>query len=102
MERYLEAADTALNLAIANRPQPPPMFNKRISIKEGHPIRGGEPRRKSIVSWTTAKVVCFCSSAWHNVSVSPFYPSDGGYYRFRISASGFQSSGKPVTFRVTA
>src|SRR5439155_2449403 len=29
------------------------------------------------------------------------YPSDRGHYRIRISASGFQSSGKPVTFEVT-
>ncbi len=47
-------------------------------------------------------VVCFCSSAWHSVGPTQFYPSEGGNYRFRISASGFQSAGKPVTFRVTA
>src|SRR5262249_29382883 len=29
-----------------------------------------------------------------------FYPSEGGNYRFRISASAFQSAGKPITFRV--
>ena len=47
--------------------------------------------------------VCFSSSAWNAVWVSQFYPDrdkDRGYYRFRISASGFQSAGKPVTFRV--
>ena len=31
-----------------------------------------------------------------------FYPPDRGRYRFRISASGVQSAGKPVTFRVDA
>ena len=48
-------------------------------------------------------VVCFCSSEWHAVTLSQFYPSfewERGRYRFRISASGFQSNGKPVTFRV--
>ena len=45
-------------------------------------------------------VVCFTSSHWQAVSLSPFYPPERGYYRFRISASGFQSAGKPVTFRV--
>src|SRR5262249_7965275 len=29
-----------------------------------------------------------------------FYPPDRGKYRFRISASGYQSSSKPVTYRV--
>ena len=28
MEKYLESADTALNLAITNRPQPPPLLRK--------------------------------------------------------------------------
>ena len=46
------------------------------------------------------EVVCFCSSDWHNVGATQFYPTERGNYRFRISASGFQSAGKPVTFRV--
>ena len=47
-------------------------------------------------------MVCFCSSEWHSVGATEFYPIEGGNYRFRISASAFQSEGKPVTFRVTA
>ena len=47
------------------------------------------------------EVVCFCSSEWHNASISTFYPPDAGNYRFRISASTIQGEGKPVTFRVT-
>ena len=39
MEKYLEAADSALNTAIVNRPKPPPLFEKRISIKDEHPVR---------------------------------------------------------------
>ena len=39
---------------------------------------------------------------WQAVRLSPFYPPDRGKYRFRISASGFQSAGKPVTYRVDA
>ncbi len=30
------------------------------------------------------------------------YPPDGGDYRFRVSASGFQSAGKPITYRLDA
>lgn len=100
IEKYLEAADTALNAAIANRPKPPPVVSKRYSIKDGHPVRGTTEDVYRFLDH--GEVVCFCSSEWHNVSVSPFYPAEAGLYRFRISASSVQSDGKPVTFRVTA
>ena len=100
MEKYLEAADTALNMAIANRPKPPPSITKRHSIKDGYPVRGSTENVYRFLK--DGEVVCFCSSEWHNVGATQFYPSEGGNYRFRISASAFQSAGKPVTFRVTA
>lgn len=99
MEKYLEAADTALNMAIANRPKPPTSSSKRYSLKDGHPVRSTTEDVYRFLE--DGEVVCFCSSEWHNVSVSKFYPSDPGDYRFRISASSIQSDGKPVTFRVT-
>jgi hypothetical protein len=100
MERYLDTADSALNMAIANRPSPPPSIKKRISLKDGHPVRS---TMEDVYRFLPdGEVVCFCSSAWHNVGVSTFYPPDGGKYRFRISAAAIQSDGKPVTFRVTA
>ncbi|MFM8251050.1 MAG: DUF1592 domain-containing protein [Planctomycetota bacterium] len=99
MEKYLEAADSALNLAICNRPQPPPRIQKRYSLKDGHPVRGSTEDVYRFLD--DGEVVCFCSSEWHNCSISPFYPSDGGEYRFRISASSIQSDNKPVPFRVT-
>jgi hypothetical protein len=99
MEKYLEAADEALNMAIANRPESPPSITKRYSMKNMHPVKSSE---EDVYRFRDeGEVVCFCSSEWHNVWVSEFYPSDGGDYRFRISASGFQSDDKPVTFRVT-
>lgn len=99
LEKYLEAADTALNLAISNRPQPPTLISKRYSIKDGHPVKN---TTEDVYRFRdNGEVVCFCSSEWHNVSASAFYPQDGGNYRFRISASTIQSD-KPVTFRVTA
>jgi hypothetical protein len=36
LDRYLEAADTALNQAIVNRAQPPPSATKHYSLKEMH------------------------------------------------------------------
>lgn len=99
MEKYLEAADRALNMAIANRPAPPPAIDKRYSMKDMHSVKLST---EDVYRFRDdGEVVCFCSSEWHNVWVSAFYPSDGGNYRFRISASGVQSAGKPVTFRVT-
>ncbi len=100
MEKYLEAADTALNMAIANRPKPPRSITKRHRLKDGYPVRGSTENVYRFLS--DGEVVCFCSSEWHNVGATQFYPSEGGNYRFRISASAFQSAGKPVTFRVTA
>src|SRR5262249_53194746 len=47
-------------------------------------------------------VVFFSSSPWSAVTPGQFYPSERGKYRVRISASGYQSGGKPVTYRVDA
>lgn len=99
MEKYLEAADTALNAAITNRPKPPPRADKRYNIKDTHQVKSTTEDVYRFLEDGT--VVCFCSSEWHNVWISHFYPPDAGFYRFRISASGFQSDSKPVTFRVT-
>jgi hypothetical protein len=98
MERYLEAADAALNVAIANRPKPPPCQTVRYSLKDTHTLKAATESVYRIIDKT---VVCFCSSLWHDVYLTQFYPSERGLYRFRISASGVQSKNKPVTFRVT-
>lgn len=99
MERYLEAAERALDAAIANGPRPP-LIQKRYSLKESHQVRATTERVFRKLDDGT--VVCFASSAWQAVILSPFYPPDPGRYRFRIHASAVQSGGKPVTFRVDA
>lgn len=99
MEKYLEATDSALNVAIANRPKPPLSTKKSYSLNDTHVVKH---TTEDVYRKLDDAVVCFCSSEWHNVWLSPFYPQERGYYRFRISASGFQSKGKPVTYRVTA
>ncbi len=98
MEKYLEAADKALTRAIPNRPQPKSV-KKRYSLKNQHQVKVSDERVFRLINDT---VVCFSSSAWQEVRLYEFYPSERGQYRFRISASGFQSAGKPVTFRVGA
>ena len=100
MEKYLEAADKGLDVAIANGPQPK-LIKRRYSLKETHQVRSTRERvfRKSD---DEGGVVMFSSSAWQAVSLTPFYPPDRGDYRFRICAKGIQSDGKPVTYRVDA
>ena len=98
MEKYLDAADAALNAAIANSPQPPLVKKRLFCQNQRH------------VKVTTEKVylpredglVFFSSSAWHAVTMDEFYPPDRGAYRFRISAQAVNSAGKPVTFEVKA
>ena len=100
MERYLEAASIALDRAIANLPQPP-TIQKRYSLKETHQVKSTTENvfRRSD---DEDRVVMFSSSPWQSASLSPFYPPDPGNYRFRISAAGIQSAGKPVMYRVDA
>lgn len=97
MEKYLEAADTALGLAIANNPQPP-VVKKRYSLKDQHQVKVTTEKVFRIEDDT---VTLFTSSPWQAVHIYQFYPPDRGRYRFRISASAVQNSGKPMTYCVS-
>ncbi len=98
MERYLEAADTALNVAIANGPKPP-MIQKRFRCQDERHVKTTTER---VFRARDDALVLFSSSPWQAVTLGQFYPPDRGQYRFRISAYAVQSSGKPVVFRVDA
>jgi mono/diheme cytochrome c family protein len=98
MEKYLEAADTALSLAIANKPQPKTV-KTRYSLKDQHQVKIAS---ENVFRKLDDTVVLFSSSPWQAVHLYQFYPPDRGKYRVRISASAFQSGGKPVTYRVDA
>jgi mono/diheme cytochrome c family protein len=97
LDKYLEAADTALNQAIANRPQPK-MTKTRYLLTESHQVRSTTEKvfRKS----EAGSIVAFTSSAWQQVGVTRFYPQERGRYRFTLSVSAVQSSNQPVVFRV--
>ncbi|MBI1314768.1 DUF1592 domain-containing protein [bacterium] len=100
MEKYLEAASTALDVAIANGSQPQ-LIKRRYSLKTTHQVR----TTTEDVFWKSDdhdRVVMFSSSAWQSVSLTPFYPKDRGDYRFRICTSAVNSDGKPMTYRVDA
>jgi mono/diheme cytochrome c family protein len=98
MEKYLEAAEKALSIAIANGPQPP-LIKKRYSLKDQHQVK---TTTENVFRKIGDTVVLFSSSPWQAVILYQFYPPDRGNYRFRISAYGYQSSGKPVTYQVMA
>ncbi len=96
LARYLEAAEAALDQAIASQPQPK-VTTKHVSLaKEAYQLRGSEAdvfRKRE-----NGGVVMFSSAEWLGASL--FYIDLRGHYRFRISVSGVQSEGKPVVFRV--
>jgi len=97
LDKYLEAADTALNQAIANRPQPK-STKTRYLLTESHQVRS--TTEKVFRTNDTGRIVAFTSSAWQQVGPTKFYPQERGSYRFQISASAVQSSNQPVVFRV--
>ncbi|QDU27004.1 hypothetical protein ETAA8_20880 [Anatilimnocola aggregata] len=98
LDRYLEAADTAINQAISNRPQPPTLVKKRLSLQDSHQVKN--TTEKVFRKREDGSVVLFCSSLWQSVGLSHFYPQDRGRYRFRLSASAIQNKAEPVTFRI--
>ncbi|MCA9179040.1 MAG: DUF1592 domain-containing protein [Planctomycetales bacterium] len=100
LDRYLEAAQQALDLAIANGPQPR-LIRERYSLKQSHQVRSTRERVFQ-KSEDEDRVVMLSSSRWQAVSLTPFYPPDAGRYRFRISAEALRSDGKPVSYRVDA
>jgi mono/diheme cytochrome c family protein len=98
MEKYLEAADIALGKAIANNAQPP-LVKNRYTLKEERAVKVST---ESVFLPRDDELVMFSSSGWNTITVGQFYPPDRGKYRIRISASGYQSGGKPVVYRVDA
>lgn len=98
MDRYLEAADKALSLAVANMPQPP-LVKKRYFLTDERHVK---VTTEDVFRKEDGALGFFCSSAWQAVTVGQFYPPDRGRYRVRISASAVQSGGKPVSFQVLA
>lgn len=98
MEKYLEVAEKALDLAIANSPQPP-LDKRQITLKEERQVKTSTER---VYRQTDDSLIMFSSSLWNSITVGQFYPPHRGWYRFRIRARGIQSAGKPVTFRIDA
>jgi hypothetical protein len=99
LRSYLEAADRVLNEAIVNESKPW-QVKKRFYIKDESSVK----RPGSVYRFLEDGVAIFAvwESANIRVTMWNFRSPFRGKYRFRISAYGFQSQGKPVKFHVTA
>lgn len=99
MRNYLDAADRVLDEAIANEPEPW-IQKKRFDIREEKTVKA----TGSVYRHTDDGVAIFATWESANIRVTMwnFRSHVRGKYRFRISGYGFQSEGKPITFRVTA
>ena len=99
MRNYLDAADRVLDEAIANKPEPW-ILKKRFDIREEKSVAA----KGSVYRHTDDGVAIFATWESANIRVTMwnFRSHVRGKYRFRISGYGFQSEGKPITFRVTA
>ncbi|HSI37149.1 MAG TPA: DUF1592 domain-containing protein [Tepidisphaeraceae bacterium] len=98
MERYLDAAYAALDLAITNKAKAPAPAVKRYKLTDAHQVKATTERvfRKA----DDGGVTMFTSSAWQRVTLYGFYPPERGRFRFKVAVSAVQSGGKPVTFDI--
>lgn len=99
MRNYLDAADRVLDEAIANEPEPW-IQKKRFDIREEKSVKA----TGSVYRHTDDGVAIFATWESANIRVTMwnFRSHVRGRYRFRISGYGYQSEGRPISFRVTA
>jgi hypothetical protein len=93
LARYLEAAEEALDQAIANGPQPRAK-KEHVPLSEAYQVK--QNSEKVFRKGPNGRVTMFSSSAWQAATL--FWLEQRGRYRFRISVSAEQSGGKPVVF----
>lgn len=93
LARYLEAAEEALDQAIANGPQPK-VQKQHVTLSEAYQVRQNSEQvfRKG----ASGRITMFSSSHWQAATL--FWLDQRGRYRFRLSVSAEQSGGKPVVF----
>ncbi len=112
IEKYLEAADTALDAAVDLRMKVALkkerftyMDEKRIIENLALPDNPPDDpktkyQRKRVVFRELADGVVMFTDADYMLGLSKFKIRRGGTYRIRLSAYGYQSAGEPVTARI--
>jgi hypothetical protein len=98
MDQYLEAADSILDAAIANKSRPETV-KRHLSIKDERSVKP----TGSVYRHLDDGVAIFSSWVSANIQVTlwNFQTRERGRYRVRISGYGFQTK-EPVTFHVMA
>jgi len=98
MEKYLEAADVALDAAISTGPAPK-VIQERYAAKELIPGWSSSGVRN--LDDADQSVVLF-NSGYSPTELRKFRAPAPGRYRIRVSAHGFQTQGEPAKLRVYA
>jgi hypothetical protein len=92
LERYLEAADVALQAAIVTDPRPETVEG-RYSYKDERRVKDHKTYKH------VDDALVFFSSGYSPTEITQFRAPASGRYRVRVSAYAYQSD-QPVTFRV--
>ncbi len=113
MEKYLEAADTALDAALVLTEEPQ-RFKKRMSLKDEKGIRENLDTPEGTVKDKVSKekhrvlfrelpdAVVMFNAGYPPGDFRQFSAPATGTYRVRVSGYAYQSDGEPVTLRLYA
>jgi hypothetical protein len=111
IEKYLDAADVAIDAAIQLGPRPEAVkarysykderdIRENLDTPEGHvrdPVSGS---KHHIMFKELPDAVVFFSDEYSPTDLRQFSSQQPGRYRIRLSAYGHQSNGQPVTARI--
>lgn len=113
MEKYLEAADLALDAAITFAPAPEPLqkrlffkdeefVRKNIDTPEGTLTNKNDPKSKHrhLLRQLDDGSIVFFNEGYPAAQLKQMERHPTGRYRIRISAYGFQSKGQSIPMRV--
>jgi len=99
LERYLEAADAAVDAALWHGVKPTPV-KQRFSYRDERRLEGQFFGKRMLVR--PDAVVFFMEGGYYPTELQQFRAPADGRYKVRISAYGFQSEGKAVPLGVHA
>lgn len=111
MEKYLEAADVALDAAIEFGPDPERktvryLFKDEKNVRsnldksEDSPAEDKSGKKHRHLMLELPEAIVFFNEGYPAAEVRQFSSKVAGTYRIRISGYGFQSKGEPVAMRV--
>ena len=113
LEKYLEAADAALDAALVFT-EPAPPFRERLRLKDEKSVRENLDTPEGKVTDPVAKAkhqiifrelpdaVVLFSDGYSPTDIRRFHAAAAGTYRIRVRAWGWRSGGEPVTLLLQA